>query len=166
MIERVRATLRTRPGLVQLIRFCIVGASSTLLDFGLFNLVHYRLGVPIAPALTLSFLVSVCNGFYWNRRWTFAQSAGDARRQGPRFLATNTVGWLLNLSITTGALLLATRLGWVQTQRSPQEIVALIAAGQGKHEFAFLALNGAKACATVVVTAWNFTAAKFITFRD
>ena len=43
--------------------------------------------------------------------------------------------------------------------------VSLIVTGAGKHQFSPLAVNAAKAAATVVVTAWNFTASKLWTFK-
>ena len=55
-----------------------------------------------------------------------------------------------------------------KTHHTPQETLNLVlfrAANDGQG-FSRLALNAAKACATVVVTTWNFTAAKFFTFKD
>jgi hypothetical protein len=40
----------------------------------------------------LAFLCGVTNGYVWNSRWTFRESQRDARKQAPKFLATNTVG--------------------------------------------------------------------------
>ncbi len=159
------SALTARPGLAQFVKFCIVGLSSTVIDFGGLNLLHFQFGLPIAAAASLSFLAAVGNGFYWNRRWTFRAVEQDPKKQYVKFLLTNCVGWLLNLSIMTGMLLLAAHLGVMRTERSPAEIVNLIVTGQGKREFHWLALNGAKAVSTVFVMAWNFSAAKFWTFR-
>lgn len=160
------ASLASRPGARQFVKFCIVGASSACIDFGLLNLLHYRAGLPVAIAATISFFLAVGNGFYWNRRWTFRAGQGNAREQYPKFVATNLVGWALNLSIMTAVLVSAASLGFMQTKRPAGEIIALIATGQGKREFNWIALNGAKAIATVIVTAWNFTASKLWTFRQ
>jgi putative flippase GtrA len=165
MISGSVASLATRPAARQFVKFCLVGASSFVIDIGLLNLLHYRFGLSVAVAATLSFFAAVCNGFYWNRRWTFKETKGEAARQYPVFVATNVVGWLLNLSIMTSVLIVAGSLGMMHTHRSPMEIVRLIALREGKGEFNAIALNGAKVVATVIVTAWNFTAAKFLTFR-
>jgi putative flippase GtrA len=159
------SALAARPGLAQFAKFCIVGITSTVIDFGGLNLLHYRFGLPIAIAATFSFLVAVANGFYWNRRWTFRAVEQDPKKQYPKFLLTNCIGWVLNLSIMTGMLLLAARIGLMHTDRAPAEIVSLIATGQGKQEFHWMALNGAKAVSTVIVMAWNYTAARFWTFK-
>ena len=166
MISNPVADLAARPGARQFIKFCIVGASSAVIDFGLLNILHYSLGLPVALAATISFFTAVCNGFYWNRKWTFRANEGNTAAQYSKFVLTNIIGWLLNLTIMTSILVLAGQLGWLHTKRPAMEIVSLIATGQGKHEFSFLALNAAKAVATVVVTAWNFTAAKLWTFKN
>lgn len=159
--------LKARPSLTQFVKFCIVGLSSTLIDFAIYNLcLNAGLLTPIA--LTFSFMVGLANGFYWNRRWTFRAVGGDRRKQGSKFLASNSVGWLLNLTVTTLALVLAAHWHLTKTHHTPQETLNLVlfrAANDGQG-FSRLALNAAKACATVVVTTWNFTAAKFFTFKD
>ena len=160
------SSLVARPGVRQLVKFVIVGASSTIIDFTLLNLLHLKAGFPLAVAATFSFLVAVSNGFYWNRKWTFRASSGNAKKQGPLFLATNVVGWLLNLTIMTLALITASAMHLTTVHESAGEIVKLIALGQGKEAFSPLAVNAAKGCATIIVTAWNFSASKFITFKS
>ena len=161
------SALSARPGLAQFVKFCIVGLSSTLIDFAIYN-VLLRVGFTPALALTCSFLVSVFNGFYWNRRWTFRAMDGDAKKQGPKFLMTNAIGWLLNLSVTTLALVLAAQWHLTQTHHTPAETLhlVLLKSANGDKGFSMLALNAAKICATLVVTAWNYTAAKFFTFKN
>jgi len=159
------ASLVSRPGTRQFAKFCIVGASSFVIDTSLTILLHYGLHLPLVLALTLAFLVAVCNGFYWNRRWTFRAGDGDAAQQGPKFLFTNLVGWTLNVSITTMALVAASYFGLTTIKEPPADVLKLIALGQGKETFSPRAILCAKICATVAVTAWNFSAAKFWTFR-
>ena len=131
----------------------------------LFNLLHFVAGLPIVPAAICSFIVAVTNGFYWNRRWTFRAGAGDARKQYPKFVATNVIGLLLNVSVTALALIVASQMGLTTVNEPPAEIAKIIFLGKGKEAFSPLAVNAAKICATVCVTAWNFTAAKFWTFK-
>lgn len=158
-------SLLQRPGVRQLIKFCIVGASSFVIDVGLLNLLLYRFGWPLMLAKTCSFLLAVANGFYWNRRWTFKAGAGDAKAQYPKFLLTNVIGLMLNLSIMTFAILLATRLGWIHADRTAGEIIEMILRGEGRKSFSPITVNSATVVATIFVTAWNFTAARLWTFR-
>jgi len=166
MISGAFASFTARQGTRQFVKFCLVGASSTVIDFSLVYFLRFHVGLPIALAASISFLVSVANGFYWNRRWTFRATGGDARRQYPKFLATNLIGYTLNLSIMTLALIIASHLNLTTVDRSTAEIVHLILTGEGKQDFSPRAVLAAKAAATVFVTAWNFTAAKFWTFRS
>lgn len=165
MISGSVASFVTGKGPRQFVKFCIVGATSTVIDFGLLNLLHYRVGLPLALSATISFFVAVCNGFYWNRRWTFRAGEGDAKRQYPKFVATNLVGWLLNLTIMTAVLISVRDLHPMTADETPMQIVGLIAMGKGKDIFPQLWVNAAKAIATVFVTAWNFTASKLWTFK-
>jgi putative flippase GtrA len=165
MISNSVGTLANRPAARQFVKFCIVGLSSFIIDIGLLNLFFFKLHWPLLLSKALSFLIAVGNGFYWNRRWTFRATEGDAKKQYPVFVTTNTIGLILNLSIMTGVILLATRLGYIHTDRTPEQIVALLLSGQGRQAFNPLTVNGATIVATVFVTAWNFTAARLWTFR-
>ena len=165
MIIGAVASFASREGPRQFLKFCIVGATSTVIDFGLLNLFHYQAGLPLALAATLSFSVAVCNGFYWNRHWTFRARQGDARSQYAKFVTTNIVGWLLNLFIMTVVLIVAEQRHWIAGRISPTATIEVIALGQGRDAFPKLAVNGAKAVATIFVTVWNFTASRLWTFR-
>ncbi len=154
-----------RPALGQFVKFCIVGGSSFAIDSALLFLLHKGFGVPLAPAETIAFFIAVGNGFYWNRKWTFKDRAGDAKSQYPKFLATNLVGWALNLTIMTAILIAASRIGWIGVRESAMETIRIIAMGQGKDVFPSWAIFLAKCVATVFVTAWNFTASRLWTFR-
>jgi putative flippase GtrA len=81
-------------------RFLVVGASNTLLSFGVF-LVLSAAGLPAALATAIAFAAGAVNGYVWNRRWTFA--ARDSLRarllyvavQGGGLLATSALVWAL-----------------------------------------------------------------------
>jgi len=152
-------------GIRQLVKFCIVGVSSLTIDLLVFNLLLDH----VAPiwALSAAFVAGVSNSFFWNSRWTFAGNERNLKRQLPIFFGTNLVGFLLNTAITTGMLVLAAHLHLMETNHPPLKTLELVffrsATGQ---QFTRLSLNAAKLCAAVVVVAWNFTASKFITFRN
>lgn len=160
------SSLVAHPGIRQLVKFCIVGASSTIIDLTIFNVL---LSCSVAPvyAVVGGFIGGVSNGFFWNRRWTFKERQGSMAKQGPIFFATNLVGLTLNILVTTLALIIAAHLHLTQSYFTPEETMRMILfRTTDGHEFSRLALNAAKLCATVVVTAWNFSASKFITFRS
>lgn len=154
-----------KKGVRQLVKFCIVGVSSLTIDLIVFNLLLDH----VAPiwALSASFVAGVSNSFFWNSRWTFAGNQRNLKRQLPIFFGTNFVGFLLNTIITTGVLVLAAHWHLMQTNYPPMKTLSLVFFREaGDAGFSRLALNAAKMCAAVVVMAWNFTASKFITFRQ
>ena len=160
--------LTQHPGLRQFAKFAIVGASNSAINFGLSNLLHYKLGWPLIPSLTVAFFVSVLNGFFWNRHWTFKEKRGKpAHTQSLQFLLVNIVGWLLNTTIVV--LIVAS----VKSQghglfSDPDELSHIVNAmltNTGKHEYGPLLFNGALLAATGVVVFWNFFANRLWTFK-
>ncbi len=167
--QGVGATPARRAALHQFLRFCTVGASSTLITFAIFTLlikgVHldqslhgalaawpsvqdfvqrHRLHVQLAAFI--GFLFGVTNGFIWNSRWTFPQNDATRRHaQKKQFLLVNVVGLILNQIIlyTVNALLTA---GRPERERGWEPLVAF-------------------AIATGLVLFWNFFANKHWTFK-
>jgi len=149
MIADASALLR-RTGTRQLVKFCFVGASSTLIDKGtLWLLLSVTLRTPWWISASTSFCLAVTNGFVWNRRWTFrARRHGSLRAQYAMFVATNLVGLMLNLGLTKLFLILFT--GQLRhSGGNPKAIKVLIAS----------------LAAVPCVTLWNFAASKYWTFR-
>ena len=84
--------LTQRRGVRQFVKFGIVGASSTVINFivlnVMLNLTHHRFA-----SATAAFLVSVVNGYVWNKRWTFKEAQAKAvHTQFAQFLLVNLVG--------------------------------------------------------------------------
>lgn len=132
-----------RKGVRQFIKFCIVGASSTFIDFAVANIAYYLLHVrPAGLASVMGFCVAVVNGYFWNSRWTFRDRVrGAVHEEFFRFVAVNIVGATLNYTIVSLVLLLD---------------------NQDPHpKWVF---NGAKLLATGIVVFWNFFANKHWTF--
>lgn len=167
MISHARLAVNSLPpSALQFVRFCTVGVSSLALDLGTYN-IFLRAGFSPALALSVAFVVGVTNSYVWNSRWTFKDRRRDARKQIPLFFATNFVGFLLNLGITTAVLVAGVHYHWSGANFTPAETVSMVlfrSANQA-NGFSLLALNAAKLCAAVAVTLWNFGASKFITFK-
>ena len=95
-----KTRLSSNPGLVQFLKFCIVGASSTLIDVGLSTVLIKHFHWPWAIASIISFTLGVSNGYYWNQRWTFKKLGhGPTHEQYMRFMVVNIIGLGLNLTI-------------------------------------------------------------------
>lgn len=138
-----------REGVRQLVKFCLVGASSMVLDLSLQALLLTLFpAMPWWLAKTISFGLAVTNGFFWNSRWTFKKvNAVSQRKQYTKFLLTNLVGWGLNLSISKIFLMMIT--GKIIHSENPPTIYVLCAS----------------VFATIFVVIWNFSAAKYWTFK-
>ena len=152
-------------GVRQFVKFVIVGASSATINFAVTNVLHFVLHVRLVPnAVTAAFLISVVNGFYWNRRWTFKEARGNsAHSQGVRFLLVNVVGLILTNTIVLS--IVALKSGSVHSLADFQQLAMNVVSSQAKETYGPLLVNGALGCATVVVAFWNFFANRFWTFR-
>lgn len=162
-----REPLHERHSVRQFVKFCIVGASSTVISFGVFNFLYLKYAFPLVPAVTIAFLLAVMNGFMWNRHWTFKESKHKAaHEQYVKFLAVNVVGWFLNTSIVVLIVAHYTSGGHgiFGDQQQFLKVVWAIVAGQHSGFNKWL-VNGALAAATCVVVFWNFFANRLWTFK-
>lgn len=74
----------TKAGLIQFVKFGIVGVSNTLLSYVLNLLVllvlrPYNLSWDYFAANTVAFIISVAWSFYWNNRFVFTLENGEHR---------------------------------------------------------------------------------------
>ncbi len=127
----------------QLIKFLIVGASGTLIDYLVLILLK-SLNWQTLFANTLSFSAGLVNNYTWNSRWTFIDNfRHPSLEQFTQFTIISLVGLGLNTAIV---LLLETIMG---------KILGMPKAGY----------IPAKAFATAVVLFWNYLANRRWTFN-
>ena len=120
----------------QFIKYCIVGASGTLIDLGSLYLFVEFAQIPVIPASVLSFLLAVVNNFAFNKLWTFRSKSRNYRKLFIKFLIISVVG----LGLTVASM-------WIFT-----ELLAIW--------YMF-----AKALTSLIVLTWNFLGNKLWTFR-
>ena len=127
-----------RRGVRQFLKFGIVGASGTLVNFGFYHLFLHFL-FPIWLAYAIGFILGGVNNYWWNRHWTF-RSRGHPWKELAQFITVSAVA--LGIS----------------------EILIIIA---GKYLPHGLPLRNSAAwlIATVGGMGWNFFGNKFWTFR-
>lgn len=82
------------------VKFGVVGAFNTVLDFAVLNLLVFGLGVPALRSKVLSTVVAATSSYFMNRYWTFQ----DRERQGVRreyvlFFGLNAFGLLIGLVV-------------------------------------------------------------------
>lgn len=61
-------------------RFLIVGALSTLIEVGVFNLLYLVFGTDVVVAKVIASLVALVNAYFGNREWTFRNRGQHGRR--------------------------------------------------------------------------------------
>jgi len=135
--------IKNRKEMWRFIKFAIVGASGTVVDFSVLNLVHLAFGAGLFLSNTISFSVAVMNNFIWNRLWTFPESQQRPfGKQLLQFVAVNVVGLVINQSVFL----------------SLNHYVFEPWLGE-------LGYNVAKACAIIVVLFWNFGINRIWTYK-
>ncbi|MEX2162394.1 MAG: GtrA family protein [Anaerolineales bacterium] len=81
-------------------KFAIVGAIGTLVDYSVFNLVAFLFGVEELYAQGISFLAAVASNFILNRNWTFRDSrTKHVRVQLAQYVLVNAIGLLIRTPI-------------------------------------------------------------------
>lgn len=148
----------------QFVKFGIVGAMSTAIDWGVHTLLYQVLGylwndsinsalLAAFPILehprfdgaytmikAVSFAVATLNGFYFNRRWTFRiRGREQAGIQLLRFFAVTSIGMLINVAVASQ-----------------------VHAGPGA---SILNYYFSLACGTASAMMWNFLGHKYWSFR-
>lgn len=91
--------LRRPHNWLQLLKFCLVGATGYAINLGVYSLLVHVADVHYIVAAILSFLVAVTNNYAWNRLWTFRAQRGHLGFQGLRFLVVSVVALGANLAI-------------------------------------------------------------------
>jgi putative flippase GtrA len=138
-----------RPLIYQFLRFAVVGAINTGIDFGILNILSRITGITegsgIIPIKGGAFLVANVNSYLLNKRWTFKDNTqGDSGRKFSVYLSVSIVGAILNISTVY----------LITNYVDP--MFGLSAA---------LWLNAANLVATGVSLVWNFIGYKLIVFR-
>lgn len=127
----------------KIIRFGIVGAINTALDFGLL-LLFTHLGLPKIVSNTLSTGMAFIFSFFANKKYTFRSSSGNVKREIVLFTIVTLFGlWVLQNDVI-----------WL--------ISPLCAALLHNESLALLA---AKLAGTIVSLTWNYLTYDILVFR-
>jgi putative flippase GtrA len=143
MIQPLRFRIIS-PEAVRFMRFAVVGALGTLIDFSLLIVFKEWVGLSTLIANSLSSVAGIANNFTLNRLWTFSDApAKPVLVQLAQFVAVSLVGITLNNGIV---LMLEAPFGLLP--------------GIGMYGYVL-----AKVIATGVVIFWNFSANRLWTFK-
>src|SRR3989338_7805463 len=133
----------------QFVRFAIIGAINTGVDFLVLNLLIWVTGIKegngLIPLNIISFTVAVVNSYVLNKRWAFKdQTSGDTAKKFSNFLLISVIGAFINTAIV--------RIG--STNIDPMFGLSQV-----------LWVNAVKVVATGVSLVWNFIGYKLVVFK-
>ena len=95
--ERFHLAVRRPANWLELIRYCLVGASGYVVNLAVFWLVVHRLPYPVA--FTVAFIAAATGNFVLNRRFTFRVDHGKPHHQYARFVAVSAVALGFDLAV-------------------------------------------------------------------
>lgn len=127
-------------------RFLVVGAVSTLIEIGVFNLLVFVWGWDVVAAKIVASLVALVNAYIGNREWTFRHRDRRGRTaEVALFLATNAVCTVIGAALV-----------WVGVEA----VAAALAREPGP-----LAVNVVNLASIVIVVLLRFVLYHSIVFR-
>ena len=143
------------------VRFAVVGASGSLVDIGVMNLLTLVFHLPLVIAGSISFVCAVTNNFIGNRYWTYPDSrTRSVRQQWTQFFMVSIAGLLF-------------RLVWVRVLYMPfgnigVDVLRAIGAADSMADAGTrrLGTNIAQFFAVWIVMVWNFLANRYWTYND
>ncbi|MBP8628045.1 MAG: GtrA family protein [Paludibacteraceae bacterium] len=122
--------------IIQFIKFCVVGASGLLVDFGITYLCKEKIKLNKYIANSLGLIAAASSNYLLNRMWTFENTDPNISTQYLLFIIISLIG----LGINNGVIYLVLR----------------------KRDYNFYIV---KVFAIAVVTLWNFFMNFFFTFQ-
>jgi len=139
---------RKRKEVKRFIKFGIVGAIGSVIDFGVLNALIFLVGWSSPQGKIMANLIStsmaIVSNFAWNRLWTFPESR---QRNRTTQLVQFTIVNLIGLAINTGIFFVADH--YLYELYFPTNV----------------AIQLAKATAIGIVLFWNFGANRLWTYR-
>ena len=96
---RARHGVRRPGNWIQLVKFCVVGASGYAVNLGVYAALVHGASIHYLLAAVCSFAVAVASNYTWNRLWTFRHERGHAVLQGARFLVVSLLALGANLAV-------------------------------------------------------------------
>ncbi len=82
--------------ILQFIKFCVVGGTGMIVDFGITFLLKEKLKINKYIANSAGFIAAASSNFFLNRLWTFQSKAPDVTQQYMQFIGISAIGLGLN----------------------------------------------------------------------
>lgn len=136
------------------VKFAVVGATGSLVDIGVMNLLTQVFHWPLVLAGSVSFICAVTNNFFGNRYWTYPDSRSrHVAQQLGMFFIVNAIGIAIRIPILHYLEPPLARFFESMARLSPQAADAL-------------AKNATLLIAIGVVMLWNYFINRYWTYND
>ena len=146
-------TNKQTSGKERFLKFALVGASGTVVDFAIFNLFSSLIGLATIPSSVISFIVALFNNFFWNRHWTYPESKQfSLSDQLGKFAMVSVAGLIIRTFIFSA---IENQIIQFSEQILPNSPVTPEIIGH----------NLTLAAVIIVVLFWNYFANKFWTYK-
>ncbi len=132
----IKEILHNQTLIERFLKFCLVGGSGVVVDFGITYLAKEFLKLNKYVANSLGFICAATSNYILNRTWTFGSNDPDVVMQYFRFFGFSLIGLAIN------------------------NLVIYLLHGRVKWNFYIV-----KLIATCVVTFWNFSMNYIFTFQ-
>ena len=139
--------MELKPLIFKFVKFGIVGASGTVIDFGLTALCKGIFGMPDLLANAIGFSLAATSNYFLNRVWTWKSTSKEVGVEFAKFFLVSLIGLGLNSFILFLLKDVSIIPRFVETTLDWDFWVA-------------------KVIATAVVMVWNFVANNLFTFRQ
>lgn len=141
-------------------KFGAVGVINTLIDFVLYNVIHFVLGLGLIPANIISTTTAMLFSFVMNKQVVFKKKDGSVIGQAIVFFAITAFG----LYVLQNSIIHFLTDVWVTPMQLLVRVVRVIGLDTLLTD-AFVVNNGAKVIATVVSLLWNYVMYKKVVFK-
>ena len=143
-MAHITPTVQTNDKTQSIGRYLAVGLMGTILDIGLYAILHIFLGMPILLANSISYCAGLVNNYFFHRYWTFANRTHKAfGLQLSEFTVVSISGLIVNNLLV---LLLGQPFGLLFASDATSDLLSKVAA------------QGLSMC-------WNFLVNHLWTFR-
>jgi putative flippase GtrA len=84
-------------GLVQFIKFSLVGALNSMVHFFVFVILYRGASVHYLASSAIGYCVGMINSYIFNRRWTFSSRQEKIKKEFGKFAIVNILALLVNV---------------------------------------------------------------------
>jgi putative flippase GtrA len=89
-----------KKSVVSFLKFCLVGASGTLITLGTEFILTEFFYIWYGLSLTIGWMLGFLNNFTWNRQWTFKSTSGKIPKQMVLYFVSVIIALVANLTTT------------------------------------------------------------------